>query len=127
MSSKSFWADLSQVEIVRTPRTVLLEQAQYLTKAMKGTLVGGVSNLRDVAASTFHYELYIQVPALNHYLVTILRIDHDIELYPVRLTASRPTTDVYCASESEFERAVESVLSSREVTTMLSRLKSQVT
>jgi len=94
---------------------------------MKGTLVGGVSNLRDVVASTFHYELYIQVPALNNYLLTILRIDHDIELYPVRLTASRPTTDVYCANESEFEKAVESVLSSREVKAMLSRLRSQIT
>jgi len=120
------WGDLSEVTITASPKKVLQEQAEVLTKATKGALVGVVSNLRDVAANRFRYELYIQVPALNHYLVTILWIEHDIELYPVRLGASRPETDVTCANEEQLVKAVGSVLSSPEVKSIRSHLMSQL-
>lgn len=126
MASKNLWGDLSQVTIARSPKKVLQEQAEILTDATRGALVGVVSNLRDVPANKFRYELYIQVPALNHYLVTILWIEHDIEPYPVRLGSSRPAKDVSCSNESELEAAVESVLSSPEVRAIRSHLLSQI-
>ncbi len=126
MSSKNLWADLSQLERVRTPRTVLLEQAQYLTEATKGALVGKVDDRTAYVASGFRYLLDVRVPELNNYSVEILWIDHGIELYPVRLGASKPNKDVSCANESELEKAIESVLSSSEVKTILSHLLSQL-
>ena len=127
MASKNLWADLSQLEIVRTPRTVLLEQAQYLTQAAKGILEGRVDDESiDVAAAGFRYDLNVRVPALNNFLVTVLWIEHGLELYPVRLMARRPVRDVSCANEAEFEKAIESILTSPEVKTVLSRLLSQV-
>jgi hypothetical protein len=111
MSSKSLWADLSQLKIPRAPRTVLLEQAQFLTEATKGALVGKVvDRAAYVVAAGFRYVLDVQVPELNNYSVEILWIDHGIELYPVRLGASRPNKDVSCADEEELVRAIESVL-----------------
>jgi hypothetical protein len=126
MSSKNLWADLSRVEIVRTPRTVLLEQAQYLTEATKGALVGRVDDRTAYVAKGFRYLLDVRVPELNNYSVEILWIDHDLELYPARLGASRPNKDISCANESELEQAIESVLSSSEVKTILSHLLSQL-
>jgi hypothetical protein len=127
MASKNLWADLSQLEIVRTPRTVLLEQAQYLTQAAKGLLEGRVDDESiDLAAAGFRFDLNVRVPALNNFSVNILWIEHGLELYPVRLMARRPVRDVSCANESEFEKAIESVLSSPEVKTLLSRLLSQL-
>jgi hypothetical protein len=127
MSSKSLWADLGQLPIVRAPRTVLLEQAQYLTEATKGALIGKVADRAAyVVGAGFRYLLVVQVPELNNYSVEILWIDHGIELYPVRLGAGRPNKDVSCANEAELERAIESVLSSSEVKTILSHLLSQL-
>jgi hypothetical protein len=126
MASKSLWVDLSQLEIGRTPRTVLLEQAQYLAEASKGELIGRVADKTPYVAGFFRYTLDVRVPALNNYSVEILWIDHGIDLYPVRLGASKPHTDVQCADEAEFVKAVESVLSSAGVKTILSHLLSQL-
>jgi hypothetical protein len=125
MSSKSLWGDLSQVERVRSPRTILLEQAQYLTQATKGALVGSVSD--EIYPGRFRYYLVVEVPALNSYRVTIFSAEHDVDLYPVRIKAERAKIDVACHDETEFENVVGAVLSSPEVKTMLSRLLSQLT
>jgi hypothetical protein len=124
MSSKNLWADLSQVEKIPTPRTILLEQADYLTKGTSGMLVGSVGE--GFYGENLRYSLNIKVPALNNYLVSILAADHGIDLYPVHLVALRPPTDFMCRDEAEFEKAVGSVLASEEVKTMLSRLLSQL-
>lgn len=125
MASKSLWADLTQVGIDRTPRTILMEQAQYLTESTRGKLVGSVGEGRS-SDETFTFSLNVRVPSLNEYLVNILTIEHGIDLYPVRLGASRPPTNVTCSDEADFERKVGSVLSSPEVAALLSRLLSFV-
>jgi len=125
MSSKSLWADLSQLQIVRAPRTVLMEQAQYLAEATKGTLVGVVEEV-PTFTKMFRYTLSVKVPGLNNYQINILWITHEVELYPVHLSAERTNTEVSCRDEAEFERVVGLVLSSSEITTLLSRLMSQI-
>lgn len=124
MSSKSFWVDLKNVELVRTPRTILREQAKYLTEGTDSLLIGCVDDL--TIGSTFRYSLDVRVPSLNNYETTILSVNHSLDLYPVHLTAMRPHTDVSCANQEELERAIESVLSSTEVKVMISRLISQL-
>jgi|SRR5579862_421457 hypothetical protein len=125
MSSKSLWGDLSQIERVRSPRTILLEQAQYLTEVTKGALVGSVSD--EIYPGRFRYYLVVEVPVLNSYRVTVLTAEHDVDLYPVRIKADRAKIDVTCHGETEFENVVGSVLSSPAIKTMLSRLLSQLT
>jgi hypothetical protein len=85
--------------------------------------------VRDQSPTTpgFYYILEIRVPALSNYSHAILWVQHDIELYPAILKANKPAINVSCADEAEFETAVGSVLSSPEITTLLSRLKSQIT
>lgn len=126
MSSKSLWVDLSEVQRVRAPKTVLLEQAEYLTQATKGVLVGALDSVPSRPASSFAYDLQIRVPALNNYSVTVLQVQHGLELYPVRLIARGPAMDVKCGDEQAFEDAVASVLSSPDVEVILSRLLSMV-
>jgi hypothetical protein len=125
MALKSLWGDLSQVAAnVRTPRTILLEQAKVLTDETKGELVGSVGE--GHYGENLRYSLNIKVPVLNNYLVAILAADHGVDLYPVRLVASRPPTDFMCRDEEEFEKAVGSVLSSPEIRSVISRLLSQL-
>jgi hypothetical protein len=110
---------------VRTPKTIIEEQAQLLTEATQGMLVGAVEDLTD--PGQFIYTLNVIVPALNNYKYRILTVLHPLEMYPAHLTSNRPLLSKLLASEGDFEAAVETVLSSTEVKSALSHLKSQVT
>ena len=123
MTVNNLWGDLSEVERVVTPKEILLEQANVLTQATKGVLVGQVSN--NNKSDGFSYDLEVCVPALNNYTYTILTVQHQIELYPLRIITNGGGRYMNCASEEEFTSALMNVLSSKEVKRVLSSLLSQ--
>ena len=125
MASKNMWGDLSKLEVARSPKAILQEQGDYLTKATGGVLVGTIG--ARVVASGFAYDLDVEIPALNNYRYTILTIEHDATLYPVTVRAERPTESYQCEDEEEFETVIESILGSEDVQLILSRLLSQAT
>jgi hypothetical protein len=125
MPGKSLWGDLSDLEIVRTPKEILKEQADALTEATEGVLVGRVGAASGTGNS-FSLELSVFVPRLNNYTYTILTADHKIDLYPVRVFPSTTQRYVTCENEQTFIKALEEILSSKEVKRILSRLLSQV-
>lgn len=121
---KSLWGDLSNLEIVSTPKSLLDEQASILTEATKGVLVGKVVDRSS--SGTFAYEFNVEVPALNHYMYTLFVAYHSIELYPVRVVSSKPPIDEKCADANELEAILASILSSEDIKRILSRLLSQI-
>jgi hypothetical protein len=127
MSTKNLWGDLSMLERVRTPRLILREQAQQLSEAMDGVLVGEVGEASDVRGPLkFRYALNVRVPTLNNYVHTILIAGHDEALFPVTVLTSSPPTKRECGNAEEFEAALQEILTSPEVRGVLSRLLSQV-
>ncbi len=128
MSSKSLWGDLSELETVPTPKSILLEQATYLTKATDNLLVGIVDDQETTAhGGKFIYELNVQVPALNNYSYILARVIHNIDLYPVTVYSTALEKPTQCSGEDEFKRILSDILSSKEVKKILSSLLSQVT
>jgi hypothetical protein len=125
MSTKSLWGDLSDLEIVRTPKEILMEQAQLLTEATDGVLVGNVESQSGSTTRLFIHDFDVTVPTLNNYSYTLLRIRHGVAMYPVRVEASDPSTSKDCPNEEEFISTVGSILSSSAVRFILSRLRSQ--
>jgi hypothetical protein len=121
--AKSLWGDLTSLTVVRTPKTILEEQASVLTEATKGMLVGVVED--EPQSNGFRYTLNVVVPALNNYRYTILSIYHPLELYPLTLLTNMPIPS-HMENEEAFETAVEKVLSSPDVRSALSHLKSQI-
>jgi hypothetical protein len=122
--AKNLWGDLSSLAVVRTPKTMLEEQASLLTKATEGLLVGAVQD--EGRSGIFHYSLNVIVPALNNYTYEILRVNYPLEMYPLQLFCERPPISGTFGSEEAFEGAIEDILSSDEVRRVLSYLKSQV-
>ncbi len=123
MSPKNLWGDLSDLEIVRTPKDVLKEQADFLTRATEGVLVGNVDEI-DVRGD-FRYDFNVTVPSVNNYTLTLLIIQYGLQLYPVRVSVMAPRFTETCDDEKEFEAVLTKVLSSKEVKLILSRLLSQ--
>ena len=75
---------------------------------------------------TFAYGLSVIVPALNNYKYRILEVSHALDGYPLHLAANRPPISDGFADEEAFEAAVAKILSSPELRSALSVLKSQV-
>ena len=143
---KNLWGDLSELQVVPGPRGILQEQAQALTEATNGVLVGRVSatasgNYFRTGAeaisdglsgsvneinnfNSFGFNLDVKIPTLNNYVYTVLSITHPLELYPVRVLASKPRVDVSCENEQDFVVALQSILRSEELRNVLARLRS---
>lgn len=128
-SQKSLWGDLSQPTIVRTPFTILKEQASILSEATSGLLVGDVWRFQDHGQQNAVSNLILRIvaPSLDNYHYSILEVTHDIKLYP--LTLNSLTTNSYeeqCDSEEAFEKALGEILSSPEVRKIISALLSDI-
>jgi len=123
MTNTNLWGNLEDLEIVKTPKDILKEQAGFLTKATKGVLVGNVEEIDS--RGIFQYDLNVEVPSLNNYVYTVLSIRHEIDLYPVHLINPSVKPPLICKNEEDFIERLGESLSSKRVKTALSRLVSQ--
>lgn len=148
-SKKNLWGELPNPETIRTPYTILKEQASILSEITNGLLIGEViNNQKD---EFFVKTLRIKAPSLNNYTYSVVEVQHLIKLYPVfvkNLTSDPITkaTDLIdslrvnlghsslledpgykkYSSEEEFENALGQILSSQEVKRVISSLLAQI-
>jgi hypothetical protein len=137
---KNLWGELPNSENVRTPYTLLKEQASLLTEITKGLLIGEVKLSPEVDAlskfttsiigeqnQSFVAFLRIKVPSLNNYTYSVVKIQYPIKLYPVLVKSLVVDNfQIECLSEEEFENAVGQILSSQEVKEVISALLAQI-
>jgi len=120
----SFWA-VPDVATLRTPVTILREQATALTEQTSGLLVGQVETNQKSDESLI-IQLEIIVPALNDYRVRILNYEQPISLYPGRISGMGIIGSDLVESEEGFVTSVRRVLSSQVIKNVLTSLMSQV-
>jgi hypothetical protein len=140
LSNKNLWGELPKSENIRTPYTILKEQASLLTEITKGLLIGEVKLSSEVDAlskfassiigeqsQSFVAFLRIKAPSLNNYTYSVVKIQYPIKLYPV-LVKSLVVENFQseCSSEEEFENALGQILSSQEVKQVISALLAQI-
>jgi len=125
-SQKSLWGDLSQPEIVRTPFTILKEQAAILSNATSGLLIGDVERFQNQSQENV-VVLRVIAPSLDNYHYSILAVTHDIKLYPLSLrNLAIDSYEKQCNSEEAFEQALGEALSSPEVRKVISSLLADI-
>ena len=121
MAVKNLWGELPEAADIRSPITILREQASLLTQMTKGTLDGEVS-LRNFDG-IFVARLAIRVPALDNYAFTVLRAQYSIELYPVTVTESTGDAPIYdCNDEESFQTTLAQILSSERINNVIGNL-----
>jgi hypothetical protein len=124
---KSLWGDLSSLQVVNTPKAILQEQADELTRGTNGLLVGHVDTY-SFQNEFFQHDLVVVVPSLNGYRRTLLSIVHAFELYPVYFgTIGEHDRDFLTGLDDEpaFLAELGERLASPEIRTVLTALKSQ--
>lgn len=88
-------ANISSETTLRTPVTILREQASLLGSKTQNIV------LADVNSSGMEHHFYLVAPALKNYKYLLFTVVHDIGLYPLRFNQS-PLGQVNAKSEDEF-------------------------
>ncbi len=122
MTTKNMWGDINDMTDLRTPHEIIEEQGQMLSEMTKGTLELKVE--RKQRSTVFNYDVYISLPAMQ-YKQRILRLMHDIKLYPANLYDEQGTNEFRCKNQEEFEDNLASILSANETKVIISGLMAQ--
>ncbi|MGB0560836.1 MAG: hypothetical protein ACPGVO_03420 [Spirulinaceae cyanobacterium] len=124
---ESLWGEIPAPEdLPDLPKTILREQAEILTEATGGALIGEVSQ-RTHNSQTFSAALSIKVPALNDYRFNVLTIDYPIHLYPVTLQDQTGESQGHvCHTVEDYKEQLGKILSSERVKSVIAALLSQV-
>jgi len=122
MTIKNLWGDMPDVASIRTPHEILLEQGNYLTEMTGGLL--GFQIERKQKNTLFSYEFNICVPVLN-YKQPLLRITHDIKLFPAIIADEQSGAEYTAKNQVEFENDLGAILSSEETRTIITGLLAQ--
>jgi hypothetical protein len=122
MSKKNLWGAVPDIASIRTPHEILLEQGQYLAEMTEGLLDFSIE--RRQKNTLFSYEFYITVPVID-YRQPLLRITHDIKLFPAILTSEQNGEEYTANNQEEFEDDLGAILSSEETRVTISGLLAQ--
>ena len=122
MSGKNLWGDMPDVDSIRTPHEIVQEQGEFLTQATDGLLE--IETERSQKGTLFSFNCSLHAPALKHRM-PILRITHDIKLFPCILHHEQSGEEYTAKSQDEFESDLGSILSSAETKTIVTGLMAQ--
>lgn len=122
MVSKNLWGEIPDISSIRTPHEILLEQGQYLAEVTDGLLDFRIE--RKQKNTLFSYEFWIMVPSLN-YKYSLLRITHDIKLFPAILACEQSGEEYTANNQDEFEEDLGTILSSEETQVLVRSLMAQ--
>lgn len=131
--TESFWA-IPNISEIRTPVTILKEQADALTNATDGLLKGEVSPIEvgSLSSAIFHgfnggSQLFIIVPFLKNYRVNLIDYYHEIVMYPGVLAPKFQNEGgaTRVDNEEDFVHALKKILSSNNTKMIVAGLISQ--
>jgi hypothetical protein len=127
-AQSDLWGDF-QVAEVRTPVSILREQAALLGPKTKNIIEARVSTqARD---GRFYHSFDLMVPALDNYTYELFSVDHDVTLYPVFTAKDAMSTfrgnQISLKTEEEFTDWLGHRLSSHETRKIISSLLAQAT
>jgi hypothetical protein len=120
----SLW-NIPDISNLRTPITIIKEQATALSEATGGLLRGDVTTSRSAHDETLFLTLSVIVPALNNYKYNILTYWQPVRLFPGDLHYSAENKVYRISNEKEFDERLKSILGSEEVGAVIGALIAQ--
>jgi hypothetical protein len=110
------WGEITP-SVVRTPVSILREQASLLSTKTKNTIEGQVET--HISEGEFHHSFNLVVPALDNYSYQLFKVWHEVNLYPVH------TGQILAKDEEAFIRWLGLRLSSTETKRIIGNLLAQ--
>jgi hypothetical protein len=122
------WGEII-TEPIRTPLTILREQATFLEKNTNGILTGEIRS--DIKGGSFTHYFYVKAPSLS-YSYLLFAVDHSLTLFPANISKF-DDSESYISSisnikdEKEFINELKGVIQSPRTQKITSALISQST
>jgi hypothetical protein len=113
---------MPDIDSIRNPNEIILEQGYHLVEMIGGLLNYVIERIQKNALLT--YEFIIGDPALQ-YRQPLLRITHDIKLFPAILCLEQSGAEYISNNQKEFEDDLGVILPSEETRTSISGLVAQ--
>jgi hypothetical protein len=117
-SHADLWGDIAP-SAVRTPASILREQASLLGAKTKNTIEGQVETW--TSGSKFYHSFNLVVPALDNYSYELFKISHEVNLYPVHVGFPL----IEAKNEEAFVNWLAQKLSSAETKSIIGNLLAQ--
>jgi hypothetical protein len=118
---EDFWPANLEDATLRTPVTVLREQAALLGPKTQQLVVAEVASTSSSA--NFMHTFYLAVPTLDNYRYELFRIQHGILLYPV--VGIYRSIQTQLSSEEHLKDWLKKVLTSNETVRLIQALLAQ--
>ena len=131
---KNLWPEKFEPESLPPPKILLQEQCTLLTKLTNGMVQAEVASSSEVdiilhsMQNDFSFRFDLLGPFLDNYRFTLLRLSHDIGIYPVKIlvdsgvskelglpTSTRGLGEIKAVSPEEFENFLKTVFQSHRV------------
>ena len=127
---KNLWPEKFEPESLPPPKILLQEQGNLLTKITGGMVQAEVAPLREIdqilnsLKNDFAYNFDILGPFLDNYRFTLLKLSHDIAIYPVKMLVNEEVSKelklqvtsgggaFVAASPEEFEEILQRIFQS---------------
>lgn len=124
MSTKeNLWPEFKPKKLI-SPKTLMIEQANFLGEATKNVIVGEVvSNAEIGKPNKLLHSFRIIAPALNNYKFTLFFVQHDVLFYPLVFNYQGKSKKI--ESEQQFIDAMKDVFNSEYSMKIISSLYSQ--
>ncbi len=126
MAVQDLWGELPVTETVRTPVTILREQAALLEKKTENILQGNI----HIAASRDEFSVSFDIiaPSLDDYSYRVLTIDYPPIMYPLRVRekVTREAPVIWqCGDEERFTEVLGRILSHSQIRRVVTSLVAQ--
>ena len=126
MAVQDLWGEISLTEAVRTPITILREQAALLEKKTENILQGNVHV--TAYGNKFRASFEIIAPSLGDYSYCVLIIDYSVSMYPLRIqedVTGRSQMPIECSDEESFIQALGEILAHPQMKKVIASLVAQ--
>ncbi|MFX1255761.1 MAG: hypothetical protein ACFFCZ_29420 [Promethearchaeota archaeon] len=133
--TESLWPDEIGKEDIKTPVSILKEQASMLGEKTKNIVIASVGREESRSTKqTFRFSFNIEVPKIS-YKESLFSISYAVELYPVRFYLDEnlktelgfaKKEDVQAKSEEEFTFHLKNIFGAERTRRLIGSLLSQV-
>ena len=123
--AENLWGDLPGPDSLRTPSTMLKEQAAQLASLTDNVLEGRLRQEHMSGGKTMIH-FYIAVPILDNYQYQVLTILHDpIVIYPMQITDETLGKKYPAEDEDSFKTIVTTILQNPELRRVIAAIRRQ--